>query len=82
MPVVAEIAILRVSLQLLFVLSYLLAHRYKDDVGFMQGVRRSGHVLCFVFTVVLYASVAMYFSGACQWLNDESHYFKVMIFTV
>lgn len=59
-----------------------MAPAYGDDVGFIQGVKRSGHVLCFLFTIVLYASLSLYFTGAIKWLNNESHYFKVMIFTI
>lgn len=56
--------------------------RYTDDVSFLQGVRRSGHVLCLLFTVCLYALLVLYYSGASMWLNEQAHYFKVMIFTM
>lgn len=40
-----------------------LAPEYKDDVGFLAGVKHSGHVICLVLTVLLYTLIALYFLG-------------------
>jgi hypothetical protein len=57
-----------------------LAPAYKDDVGFVSGVRRTRHVACFMLTVALYALVALYFTGFSEWLTDTPRNFQVVLF--
>ena len=59
-----------------------LAPAYKDDVGFMSGVRRTRHVACFLMTVALYTLVVLYCTGISDWLSDNPQNFQVMLFAV
>ena len=59
-----------------------MAPAYTDDVSFVQGVRRSGHVICLLFTIMLYSLLVLFLTGWCQWLNDETHYSRILIFAM
>jgi hypothetical protein len=55
------------------------APAYKDDVGFVSGVRRTRHITCFVLTVALYTLVALYCAGISSWMTDKPHEFLAVM---
>jgi len=57
-----------------------LAPAYRDDVGFVSGIRRTRHVACFILTVIVYAVVVLYATGLSEWLVDSPRTFQVVIF--
>eukprot|EP00041_Stephanoeca_diplocostata_P035385 m.1247198 g.1247198 ORF g.1247198 m.1247198 type:complete len:504 (-) comp24690_c1_seq11:2701-4212(-) len=59
-----------------------LAPEYKDDVGFLAGVKHSGHVICLLLTVLLYTLVILYFVGVVPWLNAKPRNFEVALFAI
>jgi len=61
---------------------YEFAPEYGDDVGCLAGLRRSGHVLCLLFSLLLYGVIVLFFLDGATMLNIPSHSFNVIVFAV
>eukprot|EP00040_Diaphanoeca_grandis_P009841 m.50373 g.50373 ORF g.50373 m.50373 type:complete len:483 (-) comp21281_c1_seq1:149-1597(-) len=59
-----------------------LAPEYGDDVGCISGLRRTGHILCLLFTLLLYGVIVLYFIGGAKMLHIPDHSFNVILFAV